>query len=343
MPCYRLAFMGFGNVACAFAKLLLEKQEELISRYDINFSVVGIATRHHGMTINPNGINLEVVRTIDQINDLSILTPPNDGIDFIQKCGADILFENTPVNYETGQPALNYVRTALELGKHVVTANKGPLVHAYHELAFIAKKNGCKFYFESTVMDGAPIFSLFRNTLPAIKLISFQGVLNSTSNMILTQMEKGDNLLQAVKYCQQIGIAETDPNGDIDGWDSAIKISVLVTVLMGIPNKPAQVDRQGIRQISSNSIHEAHKNNLRWKLICSAVRKGDGVVCKVSPKLVGVDSPFYYIDGTTSIIQFNTDNLGLLSIVEENPSPRTTAYGLLADFINIARSEQPNE
>jgi homoserine dehydrogenase len=155
--------------------------------------------------------------------------------------------------------------------------------------------------------------------------------------MILTRMEQGESFDQAVAHCQAIGIAETDPSGDIDGWDAAIKVAALVTVLMHKAIKPHQVDRQGIRDITAKHIKLAQQAGKRWKLVCSAKLAGDQLEARVAPELVGVESPMYAVDGTTSIIQFQTDVLGLLSLVEADPGPHTTAYGLLADFINAVR------
>jgi homoserine dehydrogenase len=220
---------------------------------------------------------------------------------------------------------------------HAITANKGPVVHAFRELTELADGKGRKFYFESAVMDGAPIFSLFRGALPGAQLQSFIGLLNSTTNLILTRMEAGESFEQAVAYAQKIGVAETDPSGDIDGWDAAVKVAALVTVLMGVPLKPDQVERQGIRGITQVEIERARKDNKRWKLVCSAKQNGDSVLAHVSPEMVSPGSPLYQIEGTTSIVQFETDVLGLLSVIEENPGPETTAYGLMADFINAVR------
>ncbi len=334
MAHYRLAFLGFGNVGKALARLLMDKREELAHSYQILFSVTGVATGRHGMAIDPQGIDLESALSVQDLSALSQVPLPEDSSDFIRRCNADVLFENTPVNYEDGQPAVEHLRLALERGMHALTANKGPVVHAYRQLTALAHQKGRKFYFESTVMDGAPIFSLFRGALPAARLLSIRGVLNSTTNMILTRMEQGESFEQAVAYCQEIGIAETDPSGDVDGWDAAVKVAALVTVLMDVPLKPAQVDRQGIRGITSEEIDRARLQGKRWKLVCSAQREGEFVQSRVAPEMVGPDSPMYSIDGTTSIAQFETDVLGLLSVVEANPGPRTTAYGLLADFVN---------
>lgn len=341
MPHYNLALLGFGNVGQALAKLLLRKRLELQAQYSLTYAVTGIATGRHGTAINHDGLDLD--RALAQaasggsLVDLSAQPAPVKALDFIRSCGADVLFENTPVNYETGQPAVDHLHLALEMGMHAITANKGPVVHAYRQLTNLAEAGGLRFYFESAVMDGAPIFSLFREALPAARLRSFRGVLNSTTNLILTRMEGGESFDQAVAFAQSIGVAETDPGGDIDGWDAAVKVAALVTVLMGVPLKPFEVDRQGIRGISPADINRARREGKRWKLVCSAEREKEGIKARVIPEMVGRDSPLYGIEGTTSLVQFETDVLGLLSVIETDPGPHTTAYGLLADFINAVR------
>lgn len=338
---YKLALLGFGNVGQALARLLMEKADTIRTRYGIEHVVTGIATGSHGAAVHPYGLDLQTAllhlesgKTLDGLTSVS---HPKDSFEFIRQSNADVLFENTPVDYANGQPAIDHIRLALELGKHVATANKGPVVHAYRELTELADAKARKFYFESAVMDGAPIFSLFRGALPAAELRSFKGILNSTTNLILSRMETGEDFSQAVAYAQKIGIAETDPSGDVDGWDAAIKVAALVTVLMGMPLKPNQVDRQGIRGITSENIQEAKKLGKRWKLVCSARKEGQSVQARVAPEMVTIDSPLFNIEGTTSIVQFESDVLGLLSIIEADPGPHTTAYGLLADFLNAVR------
>lgn len=331
---FRLAFLGFGNVGRALGRLLLLKKSELETKYQISYTVTGIATGRHGIAINPAGLDLLEMVEAETIDRFSVTERPRDMVDFLRRCGADVLFENTPVNYESGQPAIDHLRTALELGMHAITANKGPVVHAYRELTELAASKNKKFYFESAVMDGAPIFSLFREALPGANLFSFRGILNSTTNMILTLMEDGESFDRAVQYCQDIGIAETDPSGDIDGWDAAVKVAALVTVLMGVPIKPHQIERQGIRQITQADVVKAKSTNMRWKLVCSASLSGGIIQTCVKPEMITSDSPLYNIRGTTSIVQFETDVLGSLSVIESNPGPHTTAYGLLADFLN---------
>jgi homoserine dehydrogenase len=337
MPNYKLAFLGFGNVGRALAVLLMRKKEELKNRYGITFTATGIATGRHGKIANPAGLDLEgALQLIRSGNSLSLMTNTLmfNTMDFIRKCGADVLFETTPVNHQNGQPAVDHLRTALESGMHAITANKGPVVYAYHPLMELAAKQGKKFLFESTVMDGAPIFSLFRSSLPGARLIGFRGILNSTTNLILSRMEKGENFENAVKHAQAVGLAETDPSNDVDGWDAAIKVAALVTVLMDIPLKPQEVERTGIREITPQKVAEAKAAGKRWKLVCTGIRDGNTVHARVAPELVLPSSPLYSVDGSSSAIEFRTDVLNSLSVVEGNPGPETTAYGLLADFIN---------
>lgn len=336
-----LVLVGFGSVGRAFARLLERKREQLITQFDLNIAITGITTRRHGQAIDPQGLDLrralELVERGASLNVLSSVNAPEDVAAFIRACPADVLFENTPVNHHTGQPAGDYLRLALELGMHAITANKGPVVHAYDELSALAAQKGRRFLFESAVMDGAPIFSLFRGPLPAANLVGFSGILNSCTNLLLERMEQGELLDLAVQYAQSIGITETDPSADIEGWDAAIKVAALSTVLMGFPLKPQDVDRQGIQGITQPQIAEARAAGRRWKLVCSASRENGQVIGRVAPQMIAPGSPFYSITGTSSYVQFELDVLPGLGIVESNPGPETTAYGLLADLINAAR------
>ena len=340
MALYQLALLGFGNVGRAFARLLTRKEDELRRDYGISFFVTGIATGQHGIAIDPDGLDLErALALVEGGGSLAELSkvPVTDTLDFVHSVLADVLFENSPVNHQNGEPAASYLRIALERGMHAITANKGPVVHAYRELSQLAQLQGRRFLFESTVMDGAPIFSLFRSALPAAKLTSFRGILNSTTNMILGRMENGESLEEAIRYTQSVGLAETDPSADVDGWDAAIKVAALVSVLMGIPLLPQEVDRTGIRDITPEMIDQAKKLGRRWKLVCEAFKDQEQIIARVAPELVTPDSPFYAVEGSSSIVEFHTDTLSSLTIVEGNPGPETTAYGLLADFINAVR------
>ncbi len=337
----KLAFIGFGNVGKALIQLLESKRNLLNREYGFDFSVVGIATGRHGKAINPKGINvLEAVQLLDSggnLNKLSTISCPETMIEFIEKCKADAVFEISPVNAQTGEPATSHVRVALNAGMHVITANKGPVAHAYAELTELAKKNQRRFLFESAVMDGAPIFSLFREPLPAVELNGFKGILNSCTNLLIELMEQGKDFEEAVDYAQSIGIAETDPTADIEGWDAAIKVCCLCNVLLGTNLKPNQIKRNGISSLTPAMIQDALLHGERWKLVCSAKRTTNGVETEVTPQRIKPGSPLYSVNGTSSFVQFELDTLPGLGILENNPGPKTTAYGLLADLVNILR------
>jgi homoserine dehydrogenase len=337
-----ISLLGFGNVGQAFAQLLLDKRASILAQQELDLVVVAIKTGSHGAAIDLNGIDLpqalHSIQSGSSLTAMSQIAAPDELGAFLEASTATVMAENTPVSYSDGQPALDHIRTALTLGIHVVTANKGPVVHAHAELNRLASTSGCRFLFEATVMDGAPIFSLWRTALPAAELSSLRGVLNSTTNLILTRMEAGESFDSAVKHAQAIGIAETDPSGDIDGWDAAIKVAALVTVLMGVELPPKNVERQGIGAIGAEQVEAALKRGQRWKLICEARRVGAGVFASVQPQLVDPSDPLYTVMGTSSAVTFHSDVLGALTVTEADPGPHTTAYGLLADLLNIYRN-----
>ncbi|HSL46849.1 MAG TPA: homoserine dehydrogenase [Anaerolineales bacterium] len=343
---YNLALIGFGNVARALTRLFLRKQDLLKSQYDITFSFTGIATGRHGCAVNPNGLDIEqALRLVESGKSISPLSSfdVQDSLSVIQYSNADVMFENSPVNTQTGQPALDHIRTALEMGMHAITANKGPVVHGYRELTALAKSKGKTFGFESTVLGGSPLFSVFRETFPLAELSSFKGILNATTNIILSRMENGESYEDAVKYCQAIGVAETDPTNDVDGWDAAIKVAALITVLMDTPFTPQQVSPIGIRGITRDMIEKSRMEGKRYKLVCSAEKAGDQIQARVAPELVDASSPLYGMMNSSTGVTFRTDVLPDYSItVSEREGmsggPIETAYGLFADFARMARA-----
>ncbi len=326
--------MGFGNVGRALLRLLISKETELRRKYDMRWRLTGVASRRIGWIANPDGLN--------PISVLSGHFPstgsaPRNVREWLERAKADVLFEVSSLNAQTGQPAIEHLVAALESGAHAISANKGPIVYAYRELLTLAKEKGRKFLFESTVMDGVPIFSLFPLGLPLTELRGFSGVLNSTTNVVLTEIEKGRSFDEAVKRAQSIGIAETDPTQDLDGWDSAIKVAALATVLMGVPTRIEQVQCTGIRGLSEEKIRSVRTAGMRYKLVCRAERRGDGVDCRVGPELLLLSDPMAGLEGTSSAIRFDLDVFGL-SLVEHNPGVEATGYGLLADFLRAVQT-----
>jgi homoserine dehydrogenase len=252
--------------------------------------------------------------------------------DWLKAAQPDILFEATSLNVETGQPAADHIRAALQHGAHAITANKGPIVHAYRELRDLAAAKGKRFLFESTVMDGVPIFSLF-DQLPVIHLKGFHGILNSTTNVILSEMENGLSFDESLKKAQALGVAETDATHDIDGWDAAVKTAALITVLMDVPVRLEDIHREGIRELTTNALRNGRRDGWPFRLVCRAQRTSNGVKASVAPEKVLSSSPMGKIAGTSSYIYFETDIFPGLAITEENPGLYATAYGMLADFV----------
>ncbi|MGA8273074.1 MAG: homoserine dehydrogenase [Candidatus Sulfotelmatobacter sp.] len=354
MHTYNLCFLGFGNVNRTLAQLLLDRAPELRDCHNISFRITGIATRRLGWIANPNGLDLNGVdlkgrgfsraESATNSNAASAAEVPNIH-SWLSTARADVLFEATSLNVATGQPAIDHIRAALTHGAHAITANKGPIVHAYRDLRDLAAANNKKFVFESTVMDGVPIFSLLPQ-LPLIHLQGFHGILNSTTNAILSEMETGLTFDESLKKAQSLGIAETDATHDIDGWDAAVKTAALITVLMDVPIKLEEIAREGIRTLSPEAVRAARKEGRPYKLVCRARRTEkrtekktteQGITATVRPEQIPLTDPMSQISGTSSYIQFETDIFPGLAITEQNPGLYATAYGLLADFIRAVR------
>ncbi|MFN3929905.1 MAG: homoserine dehydrogenase, partial [Thermoflexus sp.] len=317
-------------------------QEEIRHGYELDIRVTGIITARRGAAWDPEGLDLAAaLQAVDGGGDLRALSrspAPVETLAFIERCPADVVVEITVLDPRTGQPATDHVRAALRSGRHVVTANKGPLAFAYRELRELARSLGRAFLFESTVMDGAPLFSMVREGLPATRILGFRAILNSTTNFILTRMEEGVLFEEAVRQAQAIGIAEADPSNDIDGWDAAVKTCVLANVWMEADLRPDQVERKGIREIRPEDIEAARREGRRIKLVCTAERGEDGRVrARVAPEAVPVEDLLAHVRGTSSVITLRTDTLKQLTLIEHEPEPAQTAFGILADLIHIAQ------
>lgn len=326
---HNLALLGFGNVGRALVSLLERKRPDLRQTYGIKFRITGVATRRLGWIAAPGGLDPAAL--------LRAHTPtasgPQNVRDWLRAAQANVLFEITSLNRETGQPAIDHLKAALELGAHAITANKGPVVHGHADLNTLAQKCGRKFLFESTVMDGVPIFCLFRDTLPTVKVLGFRAILNSTTNLILQQMEEGSTLNRAVGKAQELGVAETDPSDDLEGWDAAVKVAALVTVLIGSPLKPHEVEREGIEELHPLAVQAARRAGRPYKLLCAARREKEGVRASVRLQQLPLSDPLAWVNGTSSAIYFETDIFPGLAITEQNPGVTETAYGLLADLV----------
>ncbi len=332
---YNLCLLGFGNVNRTLVRLLADREAELQAR-GIACRITGLASRRLGWIADAGGLDLALLRRERSLQgkDFPPTTNRSTNVrEWLHTARADVLFEATSLNVDHGEPAVDHLRAALELGAHAITANKGPIVHAYDELRQLAQQRGKHFLFESTVMDGVPIFSLFQQNLPAIQLKGFRGILNSTTNVILAGMEEGLSFDAALKKAQALGVAETDARHDIDGWDAAVKVAALVIVLMGENIRLTDIQRDGIGKLTGDQVQAARAAGTPYKLVCSARRTDKGVVARVGPDKLPWSDPLAWVSGTSSIVYFETDIFPGLCITEDNPGLYATAYGMLADFI----------
>jgi homoserine dehydrogenase len=329
----RLCFLGFGNVGRALARLLVAKSAELRENYRIEWEITGVATRRLGWRASDDAIDVAALlagndetRVHNGINEWLVAAKP------------DLVFETTSLNPETGQPAIDYLRASLEFGAHTITANKAPIVYAFDELNQIAVAQRKRFLFESTVLDSAPVFSLFRETLPAVKIRGFSGVFNSTTNIILETMEAGRSFAEGVKAAQELGVAETDPSHDVDGWDSVMKVCAVTRVILKTPLSPRAVRREGIRALDQATLQAARAEGKPYKLLTRAIVNADGsVTATVRPEQIALTDPLGNVRGTSLAIHFELDTIPGLTIVSHRPNLQSTAYGLLADFVNAVR------
>ena len=333
---HNLCLLGFGNVNRTLVRLLQDRELELRHKHGIAWRITGVATRRLGWIASRDGLDALLLagNSAPRWDLLPHVSPPYGNVrDWLHQAHADVLFEATSLNAHTGQPAIDHLRTALDSEVHAITANKGPLVYAYEELTRLAAAKGRRFLFESTVMDGVPIFSLFRDSLPTVHVRGFRGILNSTTNLILTGMEEGLSFEESLKKAQDVGVAETDPSDDIDGWDGAVKVAALVCVVMRMPLKLDQIQREGIRGLSGETVRAARRSGTPYKLVCRAASSGNAIQASVRPEQVPLSDPLAHVTGSSSVVYFETDTFPGLAITEDNPGLEATAYGMLADFI----------
>ncbi len=335
----RLALLGFGNGAQAFAKMLLDKHQEIKERYDVDIKVSAVATRSKGNLMSYEGIDLsqalDDVRKNGRFSDRLPLTGL-DTIGLVKRADYDVLVEMTPLEIFTGEPAISHIEEAFRRGKDVITANKGPVAWKYRTLKELAKANGCKFFYETTVMDGTPVFDLVEKTLKMTKVTEISGILNSTTNFILEEMAKGHPYEEIIMRGRKCGFIEADPAMDTEGYDAAAKLTVLLNVLMDENMTPDMVKREGIENVTLEKIRQAADRGNVIKLLCRGLRKDDGsIAAEVKPHEVPAGDMLAAVTGTTSVVSVTTDLMGKISIVEHDPGIEQTAYGIFSDMLRI--------
>ena len=342
-----LALIGFGNVGRRFARLLVEQGARLAAEYDLSCRIVGIATARHGVAWEADGIDAETaIGRVERGEPLAAdrtASGPATSFDVIERLGRSdaelrVVVETTTLDITAGQPAIDHVRAAFAAGCHVVTANKGPAAFAFASLRAAADGAGVSFLFEGAVMDGIPVFNLVRETLPAVEILGFRGIVNSTTNHILSALEDGEAFGPALARMQAEGIAEADPSLDVDGWDAAAKTAALANVLMNAGLTPHAVARTGIGEHTADAARHARERGRRLRLVASAARRADGAVdTTVALVELPADDLLAGVRGQANALVLQTDLLGEIAICQLDGGLTHTAYALLSDLVTIRR------
>ena len=318
----RLALIGYGNVGRAFARLL-EKQ-----RAAYPFRIVAIRTGRHGSAHEARGLSVEPA-----------FHPSEATVgEFLDRARAEVMIEVTPLEPATGEPAISHIRAAFARGVPVITANKGPIAHAYAALRDEALRAGVLFRFESTCMDGAPVFNMVRQNLPGVEVLGFTGVLNSTSKIVVEAMRQGRTMEEGIQEARRLGIAEADASFDIDGWDSAAKTAALANVLMDARLTPMDVDRRGIGRLTPERVTELAAARKTVCLVSRAKRTPAGVKLRVRAEVLEETDILASVKGTSNLLLIHTDLMGTVGSVSISPMIGQTAYGLFSDLVDIARA-----
>jgi homoserine dehydrogenase len=319
----KLALIGYGNVGRALARLMRKK------RRDFPFTITGIHTLRHGTAVDPAGLPADPV-----------FGPGAGSIgEFLDAARAEAAVELTTLNPSDGEPAISHIRAAFSRGMHVATANKGPVAHAYAALRDEAARAGVGFRFESAVMDGAPVFNLWRHAMPGVKVLGFTGVLNSTSKVVIETMERGGSFDDGLAAAREMGITEADGAFDVEGWDSAAKTAALANVLMDARTTPQQVSTRGITRITPERMKEIVREGKTVRLVSRGRRTASGISLRVRAEVLDRAGLLACTPGTSNLILFDTDLMGTFGTVSIEPGVEQTAYGVFSDLVSLCRGD----
>ncbi|WP_077211936.1 homoserine dehydrogenase [Bacillus dakarensis] len=343
----KLAFIGFGVVGQGLAEILRDKKEELRKNEGFQASIVAISDLMKGSIYHPNGLDIDtVLRVLKDTGNLENypyvpgLKTGMDSFKTIRDTNADTIVEVSFTDVKTGQPAIDHCKTAFKCGKNVVMTNKGPVALAYRELAKMAEENGVFWGFEGTVMSGTPALRLPSAALAGNDITEIRGILNGTTNYILTKMEEeGVSYEDALQQAQRLGYAENDPTSDVEGYDARYKIAILANYVMKTTLSVQDVSCKGISEITLKDIEDAKAEGKRWKLLAKAGKKDGKVEASISPVKVDLTDPLASISGATNAITYECDLLGTVTLSGPGAGKVETGYALLIDLLSIHREK----
>ncbi|WP_257350914.1 homoserine dehydrogenase [Pseudalkalibacillus decolorationis] len=345
---HKLAFIGFGVVGQGLAEILRDKKEAL--RQDEGFEpvIVGISDLMKGSIYHPNGLDIDtVLQVLKETGSLENypqtpgLVTGWDSLKTIRESNADTIIEVSYTDVKTGQPAIDHCKTAFANGKNVVMTNKGPVALAYGELSKMAEERNVHWGFEGTVMSGTPALRMPITTLAGNEITEIRGILNGTTNFILTKMEEeGVSYDKALKEAQELGYAEADPTSDVEGFDVRYKIVILANYIMGVPLTVEEVACKGITDITLNDIEEAKQEGKRWKLLAKLRNEEGKVIASIAPEKIAVTDPLASINGAINAITYNCDLLGTVMLSGAGAGKVETGFSLLIDLLTINRTKK---
>jgi len=336
----KIALIGFGTVGQGLCEILLSKEDYLKSKYGFDASIVAISDVMKGAVYCADGLDIQQCLDLAQGN--KYLTEYDGGCEkgwdslrTIKETNADIICELAFTDVKIGEPAITHCKAAFESGKHIVTSNKGPAALQYAALKKLAEQNNVEFMIEGTVMSGTPVINLANGPLAGGEITAIKGILNGTTNYMLSEMENGMTYDNVLKKAQELGYAEADPTGDVEGFDAMAKVIILSNVLMNNPISADDVDREGITKITPEMIDDAKNENARWKLISTIERNGNQVKASVKPEKLPLTHPLASVMGAANALTFTTDLLGDVTIIGAGAGKIETGYSILTDILDI--------
>jgi homoserine dehydrogenase len=336
----KIILIGLGTVGQGFLEVLQKKADILKTEQNLMPQIVAVATGSRGFLADPDG--LDIPQLLESIKKGNLSHYPQkdgldrnfaDAIDLIRRVDADLVLELTPTNLQTAEPATSHIQAAIDSKKHVITANKGPIAKHYQKLMQAAKNAKVEIRFEATVMAGTPCIALGRELLAGCEIKEARGIVNGTTNYILSQMENGLDYAAALKQAQDLGYAETDPSADVEGWDAAAKVLIFLAAFFGKEIPLDSLDVTGITGISAEDIHEAKTAGERYKLIATISPKGGSV----KPMRLPMDDPLAHVGGATNAISFKTDLMGETTLIGKGAGKHETGFAILADLLALHR------
>lgn len=341
MHTYRIAMIGFGNVGQGFAEALVAHGAEYAAQFGTEFKIVAVSDLLKGSVYDPAGLDpaqlLAAVAATGKVESVPAPHPGWDALRTIRESNADVVVELSYTDLKTGEPALTHARTALTGGKHFITTNKGPIALHYPALKQLADEHGVQIGAEGTVMSGTPTLRFGLETLAGAGITRLQGIINGTTNYILTQMEHGLPYAAALQEAQAKGYAEADPTGDVEGHDAAGKAVILANLLMGASLTLNDVDRQGITGLTPADIASAQQRGERWKLIAKVERANGTVTASVRPTCLPITHPLASVSGPTNALTYTTALLGEVTIIGPGAGRLPTGFAILSDLLALSR------